>query len=114
MSRPFRGKFCIFIPIPIHDFLGNAEMPILLFFILSLFIISSEENIQRVPSSNNLLTLTNTSLLCRFPITGEFYIEEKGRHRVLKIDEAHFESKGDCVKADRRRDFFVDKQQRLF
>jgi hypothetical protein len=60
-----------------------------------------------------LFSLKNSTFPCRFPITGEFYIDD-GPQRILKIDESHFETKGDCIRGsdkNKNKDFFVVRQK---
>uniref|UniRef100_A0A7E4VXP6 Ig-like domain-containing protein n=1 Tax=Panagrellus redivivus TaxID=6233 RepID=A0A7E4VXP6_PANRE len=46
------------------------------------------------------------NLPCQFPASGEFFFED-GSQRILRIEDNYFETKGFCVKADRKRDFYI-------
>ena len=78
-------------------------------FILFIFYFYGCEGIKQKAQSV-LFPLKNNSLPCRFPVTGEFYLDDGGQ-RILKIDVSHFETKGDCVRAG-SKDFFVVRRKR--
>uniref|UniRef100_A0AC34RGX8 Uncharacterized protein n=1 Tax=Panagrolaimus sp. JU765 TaxID=591449 RepID=A0AC34RGX8_9BILA len=88
--------------------------PCFFYFLAVVFLfqnVNYAQNLKKSSSNGNLKSFVNSSFPCRFPILGDFYIEEKSRHRILKIEDSHFESKGECLKADKRRDFFVLKHR---